>query len=73
MSTPTLRLLPGSVNCSGDMYAGVPPRIWARTCESPSGPRSWAMPQSTTTISPYSPTITLSGLRSLWSTPRRWL
>ncbi|MGC4114117.1 MAG: hypothetical protein QM765_05725 [Myxococcales bacterium] len=31
-----------------------------------------AMPQSMSTVSPNSPTMTLSGLRSRWTTPRLW-
>ena len=35
-------------------------------------PRALARPQSSTTVSPNSPTMTFSGLRSRCTTPRAW-
>ena len=60
--------------CSGGMYAGVPivwpiivPSPTLRSDDSLSGPlvcsNGLASPQSTTRVSPYSPSITLAGLR----------
>ena len=72
--------------CSGLMYDGVPsacPAIVAsariasvsrRSCFpfTSFSPRALARPQSSTTVSPNCPTITLSGLRSRCTTPRLW-
>ena len=56
--------------------AGARPRAGGRRVVdgpgSPDRPRALARPQSTTRVSPYWPTITLSGLRSRCRTPRLW-
>ena len=65
------------------MYDGVPSATPAWVSSGPrsgvgvslagsASPRRLASPQSTTTVSPYGPTITLEGLRSRCTTARAW-
>jgi len=72
--------------CSGLMNAGVPiaaPGSVALLPDADGGrkvaspdvsgvPITFATPQSTTSVSPYRPTMMLPGLISRWSTPRLW-
>lgn len=72
--------------CSGAMKAGVPSTLptsvngeesWSDAegaglpvATSAGAPPNFASPQSTTSVSPNSPIMTLAGFRSRWTTPR---
>ena len=61
--------LPGSVSAKPLAEEGTSVRSPDPTRGS-TRPTALASPQSTTSVSPYLPTITLAGLMSRWSTPR---
>ena len=61
---------PGAA-CSGAMYCGVPSSE-PLSVRSASPSRSLARPKSTTLGSPSAVIRTFDGLRSRWTTPRRW-
>ena len=64
---------PCTPRCPGSCRSGCARcRARRRRLVSPGAPVSLAMPQSRTYTSPYSPSITLAGLRSRWMTPREW-
>ncbi|MCG3133359.1 MAG: hypothetical protein HMLKMBBP_00504 [Planctomycetes bacterium] len=57
-------IVPGFVRCAPSSSTVLTPAV-----VSPRSAATFAMPQSMTWTSPNSPSITLSGLRSRWSTP----